>query len=137
MSTQTPATEPTKTAIENSVGWFLADKLQDASTPIATKKYLTPTNELVYLTRCNVAESSVPRVKVQVFVRVDGGVRETGYQLFGDHRLVKYDNEMIFGMSPSSGASTASGNQMEEVSESEAAKVLEVVNGLSNARQTL
>lgn len=133
MTTQSPATEPTKTALENSVGWFLADKLQDASTPIATKKFLTSDNQLIYLTRCNVAETSVPRVKVQVFMRVDGGVHETGYQLFGDHRLAKYVNEMIFGTTPG----TASGNQQEEVSENEAAKLLELVNGLVNARQTL
>jgi hypothetical protein len=98
-----------------------------------TKKYLTNENELVYLTRCNVAESSVPRVKVQVFERVSGGVREVGYQLYSDHRLVKYTNEMIFGTQ----AGTATGNQNEAVSEKEAAAVLELVNSLSSARQTL
>ena len=76
------ATEQTKTALENSVGWFLADKIQDAVTPIATKKYLTNDNLLIYLTHCNVAEVSVPRVKVQVFTRVSGGIREEGFQLF-------------------------------------------------------
>jgi hypothetical protein len=133
MSTQLPATEPTKTAIENSVSWFLADKLQDPATTIATKKYLTGKNELVYLTRCNVAELSVPRLKVQVFKRVDGGVHETGYQLFGDHRLLKYVNEMIFGTAPG----TAAGDRSEEVSEEEAGRVLELVNTLGGARQTL
>jgi hypothetical protein len=134
MNTPSPATEPTKTALENSVSWFLADKLQDASTPIATKKYLTSNNQLIYLTRCNVAESSVPKVKVQVFVRVDGGVHEMGYQLFADHRLVKYANDMIFGTAP---GSSATGNQTEEVAEDEAAQVLALVNGLTTARQTL
>lgn len=129
----TPATEATKTALENSVSWFLADKLQDATTPIAIKKYLTPDNVLVYLTRTTMAEAAVPRVKVQVFERVDRGVREAGYQLFSDHRLVKYVNEMIFGTAPG----TATGNQMEEVSEEEAAKVLGLVNDLGSARQTL
>lgn len=128
-----PATEPSKTALENSVSWFLADKLQDASVSIVTKKYLTNDNLLVYLTRCNVAESSVPRVKVQVFERVKGGVREVGYQLYNDHRLTKYTNEMIFGTTPG----TAAGNQSEEVTEGELTHLLTLVNGLGNARQTL
>lgn len=127
------ATEPTKTALENSVSWFLADKLQDATTPIATKKYLTNDNVLIYLTRANMADSNVPRVKVQVFHRVSGGVREEGFQLFADHRLVKYVNEMIFGSKPG----TASGNDPEPVSEEEAAGLLKLVNSLQNARQTL
>ena len=133
MTTQLASTEPTKTALENSVGWFLADKLQDPGTTIATKKYLTNKNELIYLTRCNVVEVSVPRVKVQVFERVEGGVNETGYLLFSDHRLLKYVNEMIFGSKPN----TQSGNQNQEVSEAEAAALLELVNTLGTARQTL
>jgi hypothetical protein len=133
MTTQLAATEPTKTALENSVTWFLSDKLEDPSTTIATKKYLTNKNELIYLTRCNVVEVSVPRVKVQVFERVDGGVSETGYQLFNDHRLVKYINEMIFGKNPRS----ATGNENQEVSESEATELLALVNMLGSARQTL
>jgi hypothetical protein len=127
------ATEQSKTALENSVTWFLSDKLQDASTPIATKKYLTNDNLLVYITHCNVADTSVPRVKVQVFKRVNRGVREEGYQLFSDHRFVKYVNEMIFGAAPG----TADGNKSEPVSEKEAGEVLALVNGLGNARQTL
>ncbi len=130
---QSPATEATKTSLENSVSWFLADKLQDATASIVTKKYLTSKNELVYLIRCNVAEASVPRVKVQVFVRVDGGVRETGYQLFGDHRFLKYQNEMIFGTT----AGTAAGDRTEEVTDSEALELIALVNGLGSARQTL
>jgi hypothetical protein len=133
MSSSSPATEATKTELENSVGWFLADKLQDATVSIATKKYLTTDNQLVYLTRCNVAETSVPRIKVQRFVRVDGGVSETGYLLFGDHRFTKYQNDMIFGTS----AGTNSGNKSEDVTQDEAAKVLALVNGLTTARQTL
>jgi hypothetical protein len=133
MSADSPATEPTKTTLENSVSWFLADKLQDASTAIATKKYLTSKNELVYITRCNVAETSVPKVKVQVLVRVPGGVHETGYQLFGDHRLTKYENAMIFGTEPGAPKS----GESEDVSETEALGVVQLVNGLANARQTL
>jgi len=133
MSTQFPATEPTKTSLENSVSYFLADKLQDPATTIATKKFLTGQNELIYLTRCNVAELSVPRIKVQIFKRVSGGVHETGYQLFGDHRLVKYENAMIFGTEPG----TAAGDKSEDVSEKEASDLLLLVNSVANARQTL
>jgi hypothetical protein len=133
MSTDGLATEPTKTTLENSVTWFLADKLQDAATPIATKKFLTNDNQLIYLTKCNVAESSVPRVKVQVFNRVEGGVHEAGYQLFSDHRLMKYVNEMIFGAEPGGPA----GNNTENVSEQEAADLVQLVNSLGSARQTL
>ncbi len=127
------ATEATKTALENSVGWFLADKLHDVSTSIATKKFLTNDNELIYLTKCTVAEPSVPRIKVQRFERVTGGVREQGYQLLGNHRLTKYTNEMIFGTKPG----TAAGDEQEEVSEDEAAQLVALVNGLTQARQTL
>jgi hypothetical protein len=128
------ATEPTKTALENSVGWFLQDKLRDASTPIATKKYLTNKNELVYLTRTSVAESSVPTVKVQVFIRVQGGVAETGYQLYGDHRFQKYRNDMIFGTKPGAGPA---GDAPVDVTEAEAQSLLALVNSLTTARQTL
>jgi hypothetical protein len=127
------ATEPTKTALENSVSWFLSDKLQDAHTPIATKKYLTNDNVLVYITHCSVADASVPRVKVQVFRRVHGGVREEGYQLWADHRFTKYVNEMIFG----GDKGTAAGNEQEPVGETEAGEVLAMVNNLGTARQTL
>src|SRR5438477_8108090 len=97
MSDTTLASDEAKTALENSVTWFLSDKLADVNTPIATKKFLTNNNLLVYLTRCNVAELAVPRIKVQVLQRVEGGVHETNYQLFNDHRLEKYENDMIFG----------------------------------------
>ena len=134
MSSQSPATELTKTTLENSVSWFLADKLQDASIPIATKKYLTNENKLIYLTRCNVADSSVPRVKVQVFVRVPGGVHEMGYQLFSDHRFLKYDNAMIFGNRP---GGTPAGDKPEEVTETDGQELVKLVNSLGSARQTL
>ena len=133
MSDEAPATEPTKTAIENSVTYYMSDKITDASTPIATKKFMTNDNQLIYLTICNVAESTVPRFKVQVLKRVAGGVHETGYQLFADHRFVKYNNDMIFGAAPGG----SDGNKMEDVSEAEAGQVLAMVNGLNAARQTL
>jgi hypothetical protein len=133
MSTPSPATEDQKNTIENTVNWFLADKLQDPATTIATKKYLTNENKLVYLTHCNVAELSVPRIKVQLFDRVDGGVRELVYQIFSDHRMTKAVNEMIFGTQPG----TASGNVSEEVSEKEAGELVLIINALTQARQTL
>ncbi|QQR52586.1 hypothetical protein IPG36_00430 [bacterium] len=98
-----------------------------------TKKFLTNANELVYLTLCSVAETSVPRIKVQHFERVERGVREVGYQLFGDHRFTKYTNDMIFG----SNGGSADGTQSSDVSETEAAQVVAIVNSLSGARQTL
>jgi hypothetical protein len=133
VSTFTPATETTKTDIENTVRWFLSDKLQDASVPIATKKFLTNDNVLVYLTHCNVAEISVARIKVQVSQRVEGGVRQTDYQIFSDHRMMKTVNEMIFGTKPG----TATGNESVEVGEEEAAQVDTLVRSLTEARQTL
>lgn len=133
MSTSSPATEEIKNAIENAVNWFLADKLQDPATTIATKKYLTNENKLIYLTHCNVAELSVPRIKVQIFERVDGGVCETAYQIFSDHRMTKVTNEMIFGTKPG----TAAGNASEEVSEEEAAALNQEIAALTQARQTL
>lgn len=132
MSSHAAASEATKNALENSVNWFLGDKLQDPATPIATKKYLTPDNLLVYLTHCNVAELSVPRIKVQVFERVKGGVKETGYQLYSDHRFERYRDHMIFGTQPGTGNEAA-----EEVSEAEASGLVQLVNSLANARQTL
>jgi hypothetical protein len=135
MSAEALATEETKTKLENSVAWYLSDKLQDASAAIATKKYLTHDNQLVYLTRCNVAELAVPRIKVQVLRRVEGGVHETGYQLFGDHRLEKYTNEMIFGASAEA-APAADANL--PVTEAEAADVMRLIDSLqTNARPTI
>ncbi len=133
MSTQALASEASKNTIENTVNWFLAEKLQDPVITIATKKYLTNANKLIYLTHCNVAETSVPRIKVQIFERVDGGVRESGYQIFSDHRMTKIVNEMIFGTKPG----TATGNLNEEVSEKEATELIAEINALTEARQTL
>lgn len=133
MSNDVPASEATKNTLENNVNWFLADKLQDPATTIARKKYLTTDNLLVYLTKCNVSEVSVPRIKVQVLRRVQGGVQEVGYQIFSDHRFEKYHNDMIFGAAPSG----ADGSGGESITETEAQELLGIVNGLANARQTI
>ena len=131
---ETPATDEIKASLENSVNWFLADKLQATNVTIATKKYLTVDNLLVYLTRCNVSETTVPRIKVQVLNRVAGGVEETGYQLYNDHRLEKYVNSMIFGQGANNSAGDSAGVP---VSQPEAEQLLELVNNLQTARQTL
>jgi hypothetical protein len=127
------ANEAVKNALENSVTWYLSDKILDAATPIATKKYLTTENLLIYLTRCSLSSNSVPSIKVQVFERIDGGVKETGYQIFNDHRFTKYQNEMVFGTS----ATGADGTLSNPVEQSEADHLLELLNSLQTARQTL
>ena len=129
---ETPASDEIKTAVENSVTWYLADKLRDATVSIAIKKYLTTNNLLVYLTQCNVAATSVPRIKVQILQRVDGGIHESSYQLYGDHRLEKIQNDMLFGTEKAS-----DGSLSETVTETEAKQLLDLVNSLQNARQTL
>lgn len=126
------ASEATKNTIENSVNWYLADKLQDPVVTIATKKYLTSENLLIHITHCNVAEISVPRIKVQVFERVEGGVREKGYQIFSDHRMTKNLNEMIFGTK----AGTSLGDFTGEVTEQEGQELVALLSTLNNARQT-
>ncbi len=128
------ATDEAKTTLENSVAWFLADKISSSPT-IATKKYMTNDNLLVYLTNCGLPEPNVPRVKVQVFARVDGGVHETGYQLYSDRRFEKYDNDMIFG---ANAKNSADGTTNTEVTQEEADKLLQLLASLqTSARQTL
>ena len=130
-----PATQETKTAIDNAVTWVMADQMHDHSVSIATKKYLTHDNLLLYITLCTMGQAAVPRVKVQVYERVAGGVRESGYQLFADQRLEKYDNDMIFGNTTKTN-SDASVRTV--VSEKEAQDLLARIASLATtARQTL
>lgn len=133
MSDTSLATEETKTALENSVTWLLSDRMSGANMPIVTKKYLTNNNLLVYLTLCSLPDAQAPRLKVQVLQRVDGGVHETGYQLYGDHRFEKYDNDMIFGAQPPAGAD---GSTNATVSENESQLLLQLLGTLQTARQT-
>ncbi len=128
------ASEASKTTLENNVSWFLADKLAASSLPIATNKYITNDNVLIYLTRCNVADNSAPRIKVQILRRVDGGVQETVYQLFGDHRFTRMENNMIFG---AAGANEPTEHDTSDVSEQEAQELINTVNALSEARPAL
>lgn len=128
------ATEATKTSIENSVSWYLSEKLQGVAMPIVTVKYLTNDNVLISLTLCSVAETNVPRIKVQVFTRVEGGVTETGYQLYSDHRFEKYITNMIFGSAPNQpGDSPATA-----VTEAEAQQLVALLGSLATtAHQTV
>lgn len=130
MKEATLATNETKTALENVVTWYLNDKLSVPGVTIATQKFLTHDNRLIYLTRCAIAEQMIPRIKVQVLERVKGGVHETGYQLYDDHRLERYQNAMIFGEGLSAPDAAA-----EPVEEAEAAELVALVTALqSNAR---
>jgi len=126
------ATDETKTALENSVAWYLSEKLAAASAPIVSQKFLTNDNRLIYLTKCSIEESGVPRVKVQVLERVDGGVHERGFQLFGDHRLEKYESSMIFGTAPTAPDTTGT-----PVLESEAKELINLLGTLQNSARPL
>lgn len=130
----TAATEATKTAIENSVSWYLSEKLAGTTAPIASVKFLTNDNVLVTLTSCTVAEANVPRFRVQIFRRVAGGVTENGYQLYTDHRFEQYTSQMIFGTSPGQPGDQPAAT----VSEAEAQNVVALLGSLAtNARQTV
>ncbi len=134
MDEPTLATEASKTELENAVRWHLAEKLEGASpAPIVTQKFLTNDNVLVYLTYCAMPEGNVPRIKVQLLSRVDGGVHETGYQLFGDHRLERYENEMLFGA-----AQGADGSERTAVTQDDLAGLLQLLAALpETARKTV
>jgi hypothetical protein len=125
------ATDSTKTAVENAVAWYLNDKLSTGAM-VATQKYLTFDNRLIYLTKSSVAEPAIATVKVQLFERVTGGVNETGYQIYGDHRMEKYRNAMIFGTAPSAPDTAA-----EPVTEAEAKRVLDLVSALQTSARAL
>lgn len=126
------ASDQTKTALENSVGWFLSEQLGSSNLPMATVKFLTHENILFFLTKCQASDSSAPRVKVQIFSRVPGGVRESNYQLFMDHKFTRTDNDMIFGVTPSYSDATA---DPVDVSEAEALHLLVQVNNLVNVQK--
>ncbi len=130
MSNEPLATEATKNAIEDAVNGFLADRLQDPVITIAMKKFMTNDNVLIYLTHCNVAEISVPRIRIQVLRRVDGGVEETAYQIFSDHRFTKFVNAMIFGKRPEASPQ----HETEDVAEVEASELLAQIHALADAR---
>ncbi len=100
---------------------------------IASKKYLTSRNELVYLTLCMVPSPTIPRLRVQLSIRVEGGVREEAYALYSDHRLEKSVNEMIFGRPAV--APPASDNP-QPVDEDELLRVMSLLESLGPEHQT-
>lgn len=126
------ATDPTKTALENAVTWYLNDKMSGAGVTIATQKYLTHDNRLIYLTHCAISDAAVPKIKIQVLERVEGGVHETGYQLYSDHRLERYQTAMVFGTTPGGPDTTG-----EPVTETEAAELLALVSALQTSARAL
>jgi hypothetical protein len=130
--TASDATDQTKLAIENAVTWYLHEKLGGAGVSIATQKYLTNDNRLIYLTKCTVVEPAVPTIKIQVLERVDGGVHETGYQIYEDLRFEKYQTAMIFGTA--SGTADTSG---QPVSETEAQELIALLAALPNNARAL
>ena len=104
---------------------LLSERLGPGGTMV-TNKYLTPSNEFVYLTRTSVSDNSLPSVKIQVFRRVEGGVRETGYSLYNSDRFDRYDNAMIFGQGKDGGSLEPS-----PISLAEAQDLLTLVQGLN------
>jgi len=127
------ASDSTKTDLENAVYALLADRMAGSSMPITTKKYLTNDNNLVYLTQCNVAETAIPRVRVQVLKRVDGGVHETNYSLYVDQRLESTENPMIFGEA----GQTRSDEAPKSVDDTTAKALIEMIGKLPEAEQRL
>ena len=95
---QHEVSETTLMSLENLASMVLDDRSLAVATPITTKKYLTGDNRLVYLTRCTVAESAVPKLRIQIFERIHGGVRETSYALY--RRFEQTINLMIFSDRP-------------------------------------
>jgi hypothetical protein len=95
--------EATLIQLENATNAILDDRSEAMATPITTKKYLTRDNRLVYLTKCTVAESAVPNLRIQIFERIHDGVRETSYALFADRRFEQTINLMLFSERPGPG----------------------------------
>lgn len=128
------ATEASKTQLENIVSGLVSDKLSSSTVSIASKKYLTRDNELVYVTLCLMSGATIPRIRVQVFHRVENGVREEAFALYGDHRLEKTGNDMIFGRrteGPSASAAPI------PVSEEELGRIIALLSSLGPENQTL
>lgn len=124
-----PAADATKTALENAIYGLIDDVSAVPTTPITTKKYLTGDNRLVYLTLCSVTESSMPRVRVQVLSRVEGGVHETNFALFTDRRFEVSQNPMIFGSSATQTVEPAA-----TVDEATAQQLLSLIGHLPDAQ---
>jgi hypothetical protein len=129
---QVPANEETKDQLENQAVYLLGNSDSSTVTAIATKKYLTADNQFVYLTRSTITTDTIPSLKWQVFRRVDGGVVETGYLLYHDHRFERYENPMIFGQNDANQTTANS-----PVSQAEAEQLMQLLTGLGPHNQKI
>jgi len=93
---QDHVSEATLMSLENQAYALLSDRSVAMATPIVTKKFATNDNRLIYVTQCSIAESAVPKLRIQTFERIAGGVMETSYALYSDRRFERTDNPMIF-----------------------------------------
>ena len=103
-----------------------------AITAIVTKKFLTSDNQFVYLTRSAITTDTIPSLKFQVFQRVEGGVHETGYLLYHDHRFERYENPMIFGQNTTDQVTASA-----PVSQAEAEQLLQLLASLGDHNQKI
>lgn len=95
------ATTPQKNRLQDHVVALINDTYQATSAAaVQSKRYLTGDNRFVYLTYSHVQTPEIAPIKIQVFQRVDGGVKETIYRLYSDQRLTCEHNDMIFGQMP-------------------------------------
>ena len=120
------ADENIKTQIDNQTIMLFPSSAEVGVTNIATKKYLTGDNQFVYVTRMSQQTNTIPTLKVQLFTRVEGGVRETCYEMFGDNRFERVENNMIFGKDGQDATSPA----RKPVSQDDAKELLAVLQTL-------
>lgn len=129
------ATTAQKNYLQERVLILISDtyKIVPPGTTVQAKRYLTNDNQFVYLTHSQANTPMVAPIKIQVFQRVDGGVRETIYRLYGDHRLTRETNLMIFGQAPDS----PQVDQANDVTEDEAATLCTIVDSLNTDNERI
>lgn len=130
---QVPASEEIKDQLENQAVFLLGSSDSTTVTAVATKKYLTADNQFVYLTRSSITTDTIPSLKFQVFRRVDGGVFETGYLLYHDHRFERYENSMIFGKNQPAQETPAAA----PVSQAEGEQLMQLLASLGDHNQKI
>lgn len=122
-------TATTAAALEDAVTALLADKLEDASAPEVTNKYMTADNHLIYITLSSAAGANVPKLRIRVIERAQAGVQETSYVLYGDHRFESTQNAMVFGNDNSATQSNAPA----AVDEASAQGLVKLISTLTNS----
>ncbi len=122
-------TATTAAALENTVTALLADKLENSSAPEVTSKYMTSNNHLIYLTLSNATGADVAKLRIRVIERVQEGVQEVSYVLYGDHRLESTQNAMVFG----NGDSATQSNAPAAVDEANAQALVKLISTLTNS----